>query len=364
MTETLTPRGTCSAPLCDKKSVARRLCRAHYQQAWKAGNLDSHQTLPPRSINATVCPDGHRHGSSGVCYVHHKCRCEDCRTSHSRRNLRRKRLQAYGQYDNGLVDIEPVREHLLMLGEFGMGYKRVAAVAGVGVTITRNIIWGRQDPGPRKGEMLKHVKRETADAILGVRPEVDHLTDGARIPSRSTHRRLQALVARGWSQSKLASRLGMLRSNFGQMMQRPHVSVRLHRATVELYDELWDITPPKDEWRDRIAYSRSIKYASERRWLPPLAWDDIDTDEEPPVVEAESGEIDQVAVDLACAGEGVRLSVAERRAAVTILNGRGHSDSVIAERLRIADRTVLRIRQELGLAPAVDAGGNLLKALA
>lgn len=317
-----------------------------------------------RSSNPTICPVEHRHGEVGTCYVHHHCRCHECVRAHGDRNSRRNRQKAFGRYDSGLVDVEPVREHLLMLGEFGMGYKLVAALAGVSLTATRNIIWGRQDPGPRKGEMLKRVKRETAAAILSVRPDIANMSAGARIPARATHRRLQALVARGWSQSKLARRLGMQRGNFGQMMKRPHVSVRLHRQVAALYEELWSIEPPRGDSHDEAAYVRAVGYARERRWLPPLAWDDIENDEEPPVPDAEDQDLDEVAIELACSGEGVRLSAAERRSAVTILNGRGLSDRAIAERLRVTDRTVLRIRQELGLEAAVDAGGNLVRAAA
>lgn len=348
----------CSFDGCERRSRARRLCPAHYQQAWHAGEIGKHEKLPSRVHDPKICPPEHKHGDSGTCYVHHQCRCGGCSAARSARDGRRKKLKAYGRYDNGLVDAEPVREHILELAEFGVGYKRIAAVSGVGVTAVRNLVWGRQDPGPRKGELQKRVKRETAEAILAVRLDVENLADGGKMPARGTHRRLQALVARGWSMSKLADRLGMERSNFGLLMQRDQVIARTHREVAALFDELWDELPPREAWRDKIAYSRAVGYAKTRRWLPPLAWDDIDRDEEPPVVDEEGDDVDPVAVDLACAGESIRLSVAERRAAVTQLTEAGYADGVIADRLRLNVRSVLRIRQELGLAAAVDAGKN------
>jgi|GEM_PF-493719 len=348
----------CSADGCSRRSVARRLCRAHYQQAWKSGELGAHDKLPPHVHDPKVCPPEHKHAESGTCYVHHQCRCAPCSEARGARDLARRKLQAYGRYESGLVDVGPVREHLVMLAEAGMGYKRVAEVAGLGTTPVRNIIYGRQDPGPRKGEMLKQVKRETAEAILGVKPDVESLADGAKVSARGTHRRIQALVARGWSLSKLAKRLGIDVRNLLSMMKREQVFARTHRQVVALFDELWDVEPPREEWRDKIAYSRTIRYAKARRWLPPLAWDDIETDEEPPAIEVDGEQVDEVAVDLACAGEQVRLSVSERRAAVSRLTEAGFADGVIAERLRLNVRSVLRIRQELGLAAAVDAGGN------
>ncbi|WP_336642313.1 hypothetical protein [Microbacterium sp. MMO-56] len=274
-------------------------------------------------------------------------------SSETRRNYRRLQLKAYGRYDTGLVDADPVREHLIMLGEFGLGYKRVAAIAGLGITPVRNVIWGRQDPGPRKGEMQKRIKRETAEAILAVKPDISLLAGGARIPARGAHRRLQALVARGWSQSKLSDRLGQGRGNFGLMMNRDHVTADLHRRVAQLFDELWDQLPPNEEWRDKIAYSRTIAYATQRRWLPPLAWDDIDNDIEPPVAVEETDEegvdVDEMAVELAISGDRVRLTPAERRECVRRLHASRWSDGRIAETIHCADRTVLRIREELGL---------------
>jgi hypothetical protein len=344
----------CSRPGCTDRVVGRRLCHKHYQAAWKAGDF-TNAPLLPRKRARVVCPPEHKHGASSTCYIQHQCRCNPCRDKRAAMERARSRAKAYGRFDRGVVDADPIREHMMLLAEFGIGYKRVAALAGIGITPARNLIWGRQDPGPRYGELQKHVKRETAEAILAVKPDIENLAGGARIPARGTHRRVQALVTLGWSQSKLAERLGMERSNFGTMMQRDHVTARLHRAVEALFEELWDREPPRAEWRDKIAYSRTLRFAHERRWLPPLAWDDIDNDVEPPVAEAEEGAVDEMAIELACMGERVRLSPLERREAVRRLNRMHLDDTVIAERVRIEKRNVLRIRQELGIPAAVGA---------
>ncbi|MGI0521806.1 hypothetical protein ABY45_14620 [Microbacterium maritypicum] len=338
----------CTHSGCVDSAVARRLCRKHYQAAWKAGELGAHQKQPPRLRNRTICPPEHKHDGSLVCYNLHQCRCTSCVEHRAATDMQRAKLKAYGRFDTGLVDAEPVREHLLMLGEFGLGYKRVARIAGVGITPVRNVIWGRQDPGPRKGEIPKRIKRENAEKILAVKPDVSLLAAGASIPSRGAHRRLQALVARGWSQSKLAERLGIDRGNFGVMMQRARVSVALHRQVEKLFEDLWDQLPPRTAWRDSIAYSRTIRYARERRWLPPLAWDDIDNDVEPPVQDDEGG-IDEMAVVLAMQGEHIRLTPAERRECVQRLHRERWSDGRIAETVGCSSKTVERIRAELDL---------------
>lgn len=339
----------CTHADCTEKPVARRLCPAHYQTAWKAGELRAHEKLPPRLKDPKICPTDHRHGESGTCYVHHQCRCEDCVSSQSRRNYRRLQLKAYGRYDTGLVDVAPVREHMLMLGEYGIGYKRVAALAGIGITPARNILWGRQDPGPRKGEMLKRVKRETAEAVLKVKPDIANLAKGQSIPSTGTLRRLQALVVAGWSLSKLGAQLGIGATNMPSLMQRDRVQVKTHMEVVELFDRLWNVEPPHEEWRDKIAYARTLKFAKARRWLPALAWDDLDTDVEPPAIEGGEDTIDEMAVELAIEGERVRLTPAERRECVARLHASRWSDARIAERIGCTDKTVFRIRGELCL---------------
>jgi hypothetical protein len=339
----------CTHDGCTKRSVARRLCHAHYQAAWKGGELGQHEKLPPREKRYDhVCPDGHKHAAASTCFIQHQCRCTPCVDAHNARERNRVKQKAYGRFDTGLVDADPVREHILKLGEFGIGYKRVAQLAGVGVTGVRSLIWGRQDPGDRYGEIPKRVAREKAEKILAVPATIENLGARQSVPARGTHRRVQALVARGWSQSKIAVRLGMDRGNFGLMMRREFVGAGTHRRMAEIYEELWDQLPPHAEWREKIAYTRALEHARQRRWLPPLAWDDIDLDDEPPVPDEEGG-VDEIAVELAIAGEGVRLRPAERRECVRRLHSEKWSDARIGDTLRCAAKTVARIREELGL---------------
>lgn len=54
--------------------------------------------------------------------------------------------------------------------------------------------------------------------------------------------------------------------------------------------------------------------------------------------------IDEIAVERACNGDPVRLTVHERARVVGILTARGLSANAIAERLRLARRSVQRYR--------------------
>lgn len=181
---------------------------------------------------------------------------------------------------------------------------------------------------------------------------------GSVVSARGAQRRIQALVARGWSQQRLADALGVKCSTIFMLMSREGVRTSRHLEVVALYELMWNVAPPM-EWRwDRAAATRSMNHARAEGWLPPLAWDDLDADDTPAVA-APDDDIDDVAVDLATAGEDVRLTAAERREAVRRLNSLHYSDNEIAARLRITARAVLRIRSGAEIPAARTAGRDL-----
>lgn len=179
------------------------------------------------------------------------------------------------------------------------------------------------------------------------------------VPARGTHRRIQALVAIGWSQSRLGRMLGIDIANMSHLLRRDRVSLARHDAVAALYELLWNVEPPHASHHDAGAYTLARNYARARRWLPPLAWDDIDADVDPPVAARDRDLIDAIAVELAMAGEPVRLTPLERREAVKqLVLTKKHSDGTIAALLHIAERTAFRLRTELGLPAAVGADGR------
>lgn len=291
----------------------------------------------------TVCPPDHRHGDVATCYTTHKCRCAGCVSSWTRRNEHIRRLKAYGRYVSPLVDPAAAREHIERLNAAGMTAPVIATVAGVDGSTVYGILRGRP------GRPCKQIHASVSNAILAVEFSIDRLPDQSLFTGRGVMRRLQALTARGWSLSELGRRMQLSPQRVEQMIRCERTTAGVHRRVAALYEELWNETPPVATPGQKNGYTRAIKRARLHRWLPPLAWDDIDTDEQPPAVDVEAN-VDEMAVELACSGERVELNHAERRAVVEELHGRRWSDALIATHAGCDARTVLRIRGELGLS--------------
>ncbi|MHC9046781.1 hypothetical protein ACYX8G_19525 [Microbacterium saperdae] len=172
------------------------------------------------------------------------------------------------------------------------------------------------------------------------------------IPALGTQRRIQALMTLGWSMTAIAGQFGDRRGNVRRILETTTISRRFATKIADAYDELSMKIPYGTDRHSRSMIARTRAYAARRRWLPPLAWDDIDTDTEPAATER-SSDVDEVAVRLATEGHLVRLTPAERRACVEILHAKSYSDALIAETIHCTSKTVERIRDELNL-PAHD----------
>lgn len=213
----------------------------------------------------TTLPD---HGT--LCrYVIHKCRCEPCRGASRTYALRVHRLKGYGQWQP-FVDAQPVRDHLAMLGEYGLGWMRAAAIAGVPTGNISKILYGSRHPYRAPS---RRVRPATAARILALQPSLDLLADNARTPATGTARRVQALMARGFTQTYLAQRTDSHHSNLRKILDGTHVTARRARQIIALYDELWDKDPTACGITPGAArYARNL--AAARGWAPPAAWDD------------------------------------------------------------------------------------------
>ena len=210
---------------------------------------------------------GRPHGNAK--YHLENCRCLVCRKAASDYDNNRRRAIAYGRWQP-FVDAEPVRQHVRALSEAGIGWMRLARLAGVPRGSISKLLYGDPQRGlaPTKGMRAKN-----ALAILAVQPTLDNLGDGTRIDGTGTRRRLQALAAAGWTQSELARRIGMEPANFCKTITSRFVAVSTARAANDLYEQLWRADPTQyGVPPHRAAYAR--KLAAAKQWAPVGAWDD------------------------------------------------------------------------------------------
>lgn len=300
----------------------------------------------PRSGSTRTfrCPSSHKHGLTGTCYSH-GCGCDDCREGHTERSRARRKRIAYGRHQNWRVDKTVARDRVVALRDLGWTITGIADAGGVAVSAVQELVATR----------YKRTHRDTADAILTIPLEPPAKAMWNRVPSLGARRRVEALMFMGWSAALIEQHTGMGDRYLMNAVTKPLIEDTTHQRIVEVFDRLWNQSPPLTDKFSRGSYTRTRKLARERGWVGPLHWSDIDTDPNPPTVEPDdSPYIDDVKVARALAGEHHKLTHAEKREAVTIGHGRRWSDVLISHRTGMVPETVFRIRKELGLPAWVD----------
>ncbi len=125
------------------------------------------------------------------------CRCDECRAD-NRRYERKRLLWLSGAKVGGLVDAAPVRRHVMKLQKKGMGYKRIADLAGVPQSAVGAIIWGRYD------RAAKRVKATTAAKLLAVGYQP---AGTMKVPGDEARAIIAELQARGWWKAAIGRRI-------------------------------------------------------------------------------------------------------------------------------------------------------------
>lgn len=264
----------------------------------------------------TTCirPNCDRNGNRrGLCHKHY--------ASHKKRQV------AYGRWESQFVDTGPVRAHIESLRAAGMGTRAIASAAGVSRQAVTTVLYGKPGRGPGT-----RILRRNAEAILAVSmPDVLRVSMG-RVPALGTRRRLQALIAHGYSQREINRRLGRASDNLAPVIRGECASVLARTAgrVDELFRELEATPGPCGRSRNR---------GKANRWPLPMDWDEDRIDD--PEYQAERSQVRKVRHD--------PERTAWRKQRVAELTEAGYSLKEIAAQLRCTDRTVLRDRDELGL---------------
>jgi len=232
---------------------------------------------------------------------------------------------------------------------------RIAALTGTPVSHVRALA----GTGPGSRPPVRRVRRQTAQRLLALTPTHATPAPGSRVAGTGTRRRLQALGALGWPLPRLAEALGQSASSLSRTMTAGSVTAAPDLQVRHLYHRLTRLSPPQTTPAQRAAADAARAHAQQQGWLPPLGWDDIDTDPDPSRpgqqatdadADADADEIDEVAVERAVAGDGIRLvqlTPTEQTEVVRRLTHRGASLRDIATQLATTTRTVSRRREQL-----------------
>lgn len=199
-----------------------------------------------------------RHGVRST-YVAGGCRCEPCCAANTRYA---KWRELHGTV---LVDSAPAQTHIAALRAAGVGRREIARRAGVARTVVNRLA------GVDRSKPAARVRPETLAAILAVTPQ--DKAGAAVVDAVGTRRRLQALIALGWTQTELAQRTGLLLSTVNALVHARWANVQhaTHLRVCRVFDDLSGTPGPS---------TRARLMAARRGWAPPLAWDD-DTIDDP-----------------------------------------------------------------------------------
>lgn len=181
------------------------------------------------------------------------------RVAKNRYKANRNRMIAYGLWSS-YADAEVVRAHVAGLMARGLSRYAIADLAGVSPACVAGLMAGGHVRGPYA---------ITAKSLLAVTFDLDAIPGRASVDAAGTRRRVQALIAIGYSLSDQAAQLGRSVTNYYKVARNPRVSAETARAVRDLYDRLSETAAPPSSG---ATMARSM--AARHGWPPPAGWDD------------------------------------------------------------------------------------------
>lgn len=152
--------------------------------------------------------------------------------------------------------------------------------------------------------MARYKRGWTWDAMNGRNRIVD---------ATGTRRRVEALMALGWSSNIIGQRAGVGPTNMTRLRNAPTITTAMATRIAQVYNDLSMTLPPVTQ---AVANVRNL--ARRRGYLPPLAWDDdaIDDPDASPRgthTRHDKHDIDPIAVERVLAGDRLPTTIAEKR---------------------------------------------------
>jgi len=148
------------------------------------------------------------------------CRCLPCRASNTNYETMRALRRRQGLW-NGLVNAGRARRHIQRLSQWGVGYKTVAAAAGVSCSVMFKI---------RSGDR-RQIRALTEKRILAVSKSAAR--GSTLISAKGTWRKISWLLDGGFTKGEIAIRLGA--KTRALQLNKEFVTVK----TAKKVDQLW-----------------------------------------------------------------------------------------------------------------------------
>lgn len=169
-----------------------------------------------------------QHGTRAK-YAHDKCRCDPCVTANRTyaRQLQRKKMRVqYGieEPSPAYIDASEARQHLTWLSSVGVGKRRISELTGIATTTIWKIRSGR----------LTKCRQSTSDKILGVGRS--RAADGAQVDAKATWKRIDDLLANGWTKTAIARALGSKAKVPALQLSPTQVTAKHARAIEQLHE--------------------------------------------------------------------------------------------------------------------------------
>jgi hypothetical protein len=164
----------------------------------------------------------------------------------------------------------------------------------------------------------------------------DRRVNGVRLLDiTGTHRRLQALVALGWSLPRLEEAGGFRPWALRDVMKKRRVTRETAERIDALYREYRDRLPAPTTTFEKQSIARSLTTAKRNGWLPPKAWDDDNIDD-PDAISLEA--------------DPLTLTQEQRLRLVEQLVSYGSTTRSAAKQARVSEKTIRKHREELRCA--------------
>lgn len=265
-----------------------------------------------------------KHGTHAGYYAHRRAGskpCDDCLRAY-RRHIKAWKLER-DRSGPRVIPGDQVRAHVQALLDSGMSLRSIGKFSGVSASTISNVM-----TRPGSG-----INKRNAAAILAVTgPRFDLEPDAETfVPRVGAQRRIQALLAIGWTHAHMRAESGVL-THVLLAQAGEWVTQRNHNRVRAMYERLSMTPGPSDLTRAR---------AARRGYAPPLAWDDdmIDDPRCQPFFNLEEDfyNLDEIALERFIAGDldWRALTIPERIEAGIRMQRNGYSRNEIHARCHV-----------------------------